>query len=149
MDSSAITLVVVQNDQTVPVTIHEEDDFGDVTIGVVAAKSTNVPVKDFWSMLVYDSLSRSELKNGQKFPSVRKCSEPKVNPDGTVDVYFDPEMPAGQEKNWTRTVPGKGWFPIFRFYGPREPLFQKTWELPDIERTRCSSSKRNSPATSS
>ena len=27
-----------------------------------------VPAKDFWSVLVYDSLSRSELKNGQKFP---------------------------------------------------------------------------------
>ena len=31
-----------------------------------------VPAKDFWSVLVYDSLSRSELKNGQKFPSVSK-----------------------------------------------------------------------------
>jgi hypothetical protein len=27
-------------------------------------------------------------------------------------------MPAGQEKNWIQTVPGKGWFPLFRFYGP-------------------------------
>ena len=32
----------------------------------------DVPAKDFWSVLVYDSLSRSELKNGQKFPSVSK-----------------------------------------------------------------------------
>ena len=32
----------------------------------------NVPAKDFWSVLVYDALSRSELKNGQKFPSVSK-----------------------------------------------------------------------------
>jgi hypothetical protein len=30
-------------------------------------------------------------------------------------------------------APGKGWFPIFRFYGPLESLFDKTWKLPDIE----------------
>ena len=46
------------------------------------------------------------------------------------------EMPAGQEKNWIKTVPGKGWFPIFRFYGPLEPLFDKTWKLSDIEQAK-------------
>ena len=94
----------------------------------------NVPAKQFWSVLVYDALSRSELKNGQKFPSVSKYTEPKINTDGTVDVYFSPKMPKGQDKNWIQTVPGKGWFPIFRFYAPDKPLFDKTWVLPDIER---------------
>ena len=94
----------------------------------------NVPAKDFWSVLVYDSLSRSELKNGQKFPSVSKYSDPKANADGSVDVYFGPEMPAGQEKNWIKTVAGKGWFPIFRFYGPLQPLYDKSWVLNDIEK---------------
>ena len=42
--------------------------------------------------------------------------------------------PQGQEKNWIKTVPGKGWFPIFRFYGPLEPLYDKSWVLNDIER---------------
>ncbi len=92
-----------------------------------------VPAKDFWSVLVYDALSRSELKNGEKFPSVSLYSGPKINEDGSVDVYFGPEMPKGQEKNWIKTVPGKGWFPLFRFYGPLEPLFDKKWELNDIE----------------
>ena len=95
-----------------------------------------VPAKDFWSVLVYDSLSRSELKNGEKFPSVSQYTDPKVNADGSVDVYFGPEMPNGQEKNWIKTVSGKGWFPIFRFYGPLEPLFEKTWKLNDIEEVK-------------
>jgi hypothetical protein len=43
-------------------------------------------------------------------------------------------MPDGHERNWIATVPGRGWFPIFRFYGPLEPFYDKTWELPDIER---------------
>ena len=84
-------------------------------------------------MLVYDSLSRSELQNGQPFPSVSTYSGPKINPDGSVDVYFGPELPKGQDKNWIRTVPGKGWFPIFRFYGPLPPLYDKSWKLSDIE----------------
>lgn len=93
----------------------------------------DVPAKDFWSVLVYDALSRSELRNGQKFPSVSKYTDPNVNPDGSVDIYFGPRMPKGQEKNWIQTIPGKGWFPIFRFYGPLEPLYEKTWVLPDVE----------------
>lgn len=96
----------------------------------------NVPVKLFWSVLVYDALSRSELQNGQPFPSVSVYSGPKVNADGSVDVYFGPQMPPGQEKNWIRTVPGKGWFPIFRFYGPLQPLYDQTWKLPDVEQTK-------------
>ena len=62
------------------------------------------------------------LKDGQKFPSVSKYTDPKINADGSVDIYFGPDMPNGQEKNWIKTVPGKGWFPIFRLYGPLEPL---------------------------
>ena len=94
----------------------------------------NVPAKDFWSVLVYDSLSRSELKNGEPFPSVSKYTDPKINADGSVDIYFGPQMPPGQEKNWIKTVAGKGWFPIFRFYGPLQPLYDKSWVLSDIER---------------
>ncbi len=41
-------------------------------------------------------------------------------------------MPQGQQKNWIKTVGGKGWFLIFRFYGPLEPFYDKTWKLSDI-----------------
>ena len=94
----------------------------------------NVPAANFWSVLVYDALSRSELQNDQPFPSVSKYTGPKINADGSVDIYFGPKMPEGQEKNWIQTVPGKGWFPIFRFYGPLQPLYDKTWKLPGIEK---------------
>jgi hypothetical protein len=71
----------------------------------------------------YDALSRSELQNGQKFPSVSQYSDPQIN------VYIGPEMPKGQDHNWIRTVPEKGWCPIFRFYGPLDPFYEKTWKL--------------------
>ncbi len=60
----------------------------------------------------------------------------KRNADGSVDIYFGPRAPAGQESNWIPTVVGKGWFPFFRFYGPQKPLRDKTWKLPDIEQVK-------------
>jgi hypothetical protein len=29
-------------------------------------------------------------------------------------------------------MPGKGWFILFRFYGPLEPFFDKTWKPEDV-----------------
>ncbi|GAA1988383.1 DUF1254 domain-containing protein [Catenulispora subtropica] len=96
----------------------------------------NVPVNNFWSVLVYDTQTRSMLQTGQEWPSVTSQDrELVVNDDGSVDVDFGPEAPAGQ-RNWIQTVPGKRWFTIFRLYGPLEPWFDKTWRLPDIEPAR-------------
>lgn len=92
-----------------------------------------VPINNFWSVVAYDALSRSELQNSQKFPSVSQYTDPKVNEDGSVDIYFGPECPKGQEKNWIETVRERGWFPLFRFYGPLDEYFDQTWKLPDIE----------------
>jgi hypothetical protein len=91
----------------------------------------NVPAKNFWSVVVYDSLSRSVLDNGQPFPSLSSYTKPVTNADGSVDIYFGPEAPQGKS-NWIRTVPGKGWFAAFRFYSPSEPYFDKSWKLEDI-----------------
>ena len=55
------------------------------------------------------------------------------NADGSVDLYFGPEPPVGKEANWVKTVPGKGWFGIFRLYGPEQEWFDRTWRLGAIE----------------
>ena len=91
----------------------------------------NIPAGNFWSVVVYDALSRSELQNGQPFPSVSSYTKPRVNADGSIDIAFGPDEPK-EKGNWIKTVPGKGWFPIFRFYGPSAPYFEKTWKLEDI-----------------
>ena len=54
------------------------------------------------------------------------------NADGSVDVFFGPQKPAGPT-NWIKSNPGKGWFPYFRFYAPTESYFDKPWQLNDIE----------------
>jgi hypothetical protein len=92
----------------------------------------NIPAGNFWSVVVYDSLSRSELQSGQPLPSVSSYTKPKINGDGSIDIVFGPEQPK-DGGNWIQTVAGKGWFPIFRFYSPKKEFFDKTWVLNDIE----------------
>ena len=94
----------------------------------------NVPAKDFWSVVLYDSQTRSMLQTDQQFPSLNSQSgEVRINADGSTDIYFGPEAPAGQENNWAQTVPGKGFWLILRLYGPLDPWFDKTWRPGKIE----------------
>jgi hypothetical protein len=93
-----------------------------------------IPAKNFWSVVVYDNQTRSMLQTDQQFPS---CGSQKpgiiINPDTSVDVYFGPKAPAGQENNWVQTVPGKGWHLLLRLYGPLEPFFDKSWQPGEFE----------------
>ena len=80
------------------------------------------PVNNFWSMTVYDSQTRSQLRTGQPLPALDSVSgEFKKNEDGSIDLYFGPRAPAGMESNWLETVPGKSFFVALRMYGPLEP----------------------------
>jgi hypothetical protein len=95
----------------------------------------NIPVKNFWSVVAYDADSRSILRSSQPFPSVSTYTGPEANADGSIDIDFGPDSPIGSAshaKNWIQTTPGKGWFTLFRFYGPLEPFFDKTWKPDDI-----------------
>jgi hypothetical protein len=58
------------------------------------------------------------------------------NPDGSTDVYVGPTALKGFENNWVQTKAGEGWFVLFRFYGPTEQFFDKSWVLSDFERVK-------------
>ena len=58
----------------------------------------------------------------------------QTNADGSVDIYFGPNAPAGKELNWVPTSADGKFEVLFRFYGPEKAVFDKTWKLPDIER---------------
>jgi hypothetical protein len=94
----------------------------------------DAPALKFWSVCVYDPQTRSMLQTDQTFPSKQSQRDQLiVNDDGSIDLYFGPEAPAGMEANWTQTVPGKGWFSLLRLYSPTEPWFDKTWRPGEIE----------------
>jgi hypothetical protein len=95
----------------------------------------NAPVRQYWSATVYDRATHAPIGNA-RWPS-RSSQTPGLqrNADGSVDVYFGPEAPAGKESNWVPTSTDGGFEVLFRFYGPEKALFEKTWVLPDIEQT--------------
>lgn len=95
-----------------------------------------IPAKDFWSIVVYDPQTRSELQTGQRYPSLNNArDELQYNDDGSIDLYFGPVPPAIGKNNWIETVPGKSWFTLIRLYGPLESWFDQSWRPSDIERT--------------
>lgn len=93
----------------------------------------NIPEQRFWSVTVYDRQTRSMLQTDQPMPRLGSQSGTvEQNPDGTTEIHFGPEAPAGRESNSIQTVPGKGWFPILRLYSPLQPFFDKTWRPSEI-----------------
>ncbi|MDH6198403.1 hypothetical protein M2272_005062 [Mycobacterium frederiksbergense] len=92
------------------------------------------PVSLYWSATVYDRSTHALIR---ELPhSSRSSHRPDLaaNADGSVDIYFGPDAPDGKGTNWIPTKPGGQFEVLFRLYGPKQELFDKTWRLPDIEK---------------
>jgi hypothetical protein len=94
-----------------------------------------VPVSQFWAVTIYDGETAALFLNEDR-PTLSSLDIGlHKNDDGSVDIYFGPKAPDGQESNWIQTPAGKSWFSWFRFYGPEKAVFDKSWVMPDIEKT--------------
>ena len=92
----------------------------------------NPPVKRFWAVTAYDPATRGLLESKGAI-TVGSDTDPVINDDGSVDLYFGAGAPKGFEANHITTDPDKGFFVVFRFYGPTEGYIEKTWVLNDFE----------------
>jgi hypothetical protein len=95
----------------------------------------NAPVKQYWSVTVYDRETHALVRN---MPSASRASiSPGIqkNADGSVDVYFGPKAPDGKQANWVPTDPARKFELLFRLYGPEKEFFEKRWVLPDVVKT--------------
>jgi hypothetical protein len=94
----------------------------------------NPPAKNFWSLTIYDTYNRVQLDNPTQVADLSSRKEKlRKNADGSVDIYVGPKAPAGWENNWIETIPDKAWFAYFRFYGPTEGYFKRTFVMQDFE----------------
>lgn len=94
----------------------------------------NAPVRQYWSVTLYDFETHALIRDVPRASRASDSPELGPNPDGSVDVFFGPEPPAGTEGNWVPTKPGGRFEVLFRFYGPEKPLFDKSWVLDDVEK---------------
>jgi hypothetical protein len=93
-----------------------------------------IPAANFWSVTLYEAENGSGLANGQPFPSLGSRDAPAQNADGSTDLELGPTAPAGKDRNWLATVPGKGYFAVLRLYGPTAAAIDKKWKPGDIEK---------------
>lgn len=90
------------------------------------------PVKLYWSATAYDRDTHALIRDQPRSSRASTSQGLQKNADGSVDVYFGPKAPPGKESNWVPTRAGGRFEVLFRLYGPEQPLFDKTWQLPDI-----------------
>lgn len=94
----------------------------------------NPPAKNFWSVDVYDTQTRSLLQTDNPYPSLMSLTGTvQEEQDGSIVLWFGPSAPAGKEANWIQTVADKSWWPVLRIYGPLQPWFDKAWQPGEIE----------------
>ena len=94
----------------------------------------NPPVNLYWSATAYDRATHALIREMPRASRSSLNVGLQKNTDGSVDVYFGPNAPAGKDSNWVPTNPGGQFEVLFRLYGPTLPLFDKTWVLPDVEK---------------
>lgn len=95
----------------------------------------NPPVNLYWSATIYNRATHAFIRDMSRSSRSSQNVGLQKNADGSVDVYFGLKAPDGKETNWVPTSPSGKFEVLFRFYGPTKPLFDKTWKLPDIEKT--------------
>jgi hypothetical protein len=94
----------------------------------------NVPIEQYWSVTAYDRETHALIRNVSRASRSSQIPEMQKNADGSIDIYFGPNAPTGQESNWIPTDPARKFELMARFYAPKKEFFEKTWVLPDVER---------------
>jgi hypothetical protein len=100
------------------------------------------PVEQYWSVTAYDRQTHALIRNMNRASRSSQIPEMQKNADGSIDVFFGPRAPDGKESNWVPTNPARKFELMFRAYAPTKALFEKTWKLPDVERTVAGQSEK-------
>ncbi len=97
----------------------------------------DVPMLNFWSVVLYDNDTRGMIKNAQGRTEVNSRQELVAGADGSVRLVFAPERPEDvPEANWIQTNPKKGFFAYFRWYSPTRAFFDRSWRMGNIAESR-------------
>jgi len=93
----------------------------------------NAPVNQYWSATLYDRETHALIRDQKWSSRSSQSAGLQRNPNGSVDLFFGPQAPAGKDTNWVPTNAERDFEVLFRLYGPEKSFFDKVWKLPDIE----------------
>lgn len=95
-------------------------------------KASLPPVNAFWSITLYDS-EGFQVGNVLNRFAVSSWMPFKYNADGSLDLYFQNEKPAGKDANWLPAP--KGAFNLtMRLYGPKMDALTGKWNPPVVQK---------------
>lgn len=111
-----------------------DDLIGSDTYRLRVPSQDQLPKNEFWSINVYDYYTSAFIKEASVVGLDSYNQNLQKNADGSVDLYFSPEPPAGKESNWVSTEKDRLFFLAFRMYFVNETVKDKTlhWEFNDV-----------------
>ena len=96
----------------------------------------NAPIEQYWSATAYDRQTHALIRGMSRASLASNDTAVQKNSDGSTDIYFGPSAPAGKESNWVPIDPKRQFELLFRLYGPKKEVFEKTWKLPDSQEVK-------------
>jgi hypothetical protein len=93
----------------------------------------SIPADHGWTATAYGALTATFIHEAPSLAIGSTGAAVQRNADDSIDIYFGPRPPEGLEHNWIATGTGDPWFLSFRLHGPRKPVVDKSWKLPDLE----------------
>ncbi len=105
------------------------------------AKDQLPPVNSFWSVTMYDGKTQLLIENPINRYLINSPMLPtmKKNPDGSLTIYIQKEVPSADKKSNWLPAPDSPIFLVMRLYWPKErppsilPPGEGTWQPPPIE----------------
>ena len=92
------------------------------------------PADAFWSLTTYDDKGFQVPNSINRF-AIGDRDKLKLNEDGLLDIYIQPESPGvDKESNWLPSPKSGAIGPTLRIYSPRTEALNGTWAPPPLMR---------------
>lgn len=91
------------------------------------------PAALFWAVTAYNVTDGTMPETEQLLPSTNGYYDIPRNEDGSIDIWFGPEQPAGvADSAFIQTVPGRNFVAWLRLYGAEDAFYDQTWKADDL-----------------
>ncbi|MGC4013458.1 MAG: DUF1254 domain-containing protein [Luteolibacter sp.] len=95
------------------------------------------PAALFWAVTAYNITDGTMPETKQLLPSTNGYYDIPKNADGSIDIWFGPEKPAGvADAAFIETIPGRNFLVALRLYGSGVEFYDQTWKPDDVVKVK-------------